>query len=150
MEWGRIEEAKSPFTMSRKTDLSSLPPFSVMAVDTVCEAALQAKLLMSVPRVSMSCRPNMLRALAATKANTTPEPTPTSSTSGGTDDSGKRFDKNAHSLTDDKVSSKRYESSAGSYTRSKQTCVVDGVGSMLSSAELRSDGRKDWSLCTEP
>jgi hypothetical protein len=39
--------------------------------------------------------------------------------------------RNAVSEADDSVSSSRYESSAGSYTRSKQTWDVEGVGSMV-------------------
>ena len=76
----------------------------------------------------------MLRAFAATKASTTPEPTPTSSTNGGATDDGNRSDRKADSLDEDSVSSSKYESSAGSYTRSKQTCEVEGVGSILSIA----------------
>jgi len=71
-------------------------------------------------------------AFAATKANTTPDPTPTSSTNGGVvEASPNRSFRYAVSDAEESVSSNRYESSAGSYTRSKQTWAVDGVGSMV-------------------
>ena len=92
-------------------------------------AALQAKLLMSVPRIKASVRPRIVWHCAATKARTTPDPVPISQIRGGLDPENLP-PRNAASPAEDRVSISRYESSAGSYMRSKSTCNVVGVGSM--------------------
>ena len=60
------------------------------ALVTVVRAAEQAVVLTSTPSVKMSLRPRMWDALAATKARITPEPVPTSRTSGLDELGGKR------------------------------------------------------------
>ena len=84
------------------------------ALVTVVRAAAQAVVLTSAPRIRMSLRPRMWVALAVTKARMTPEPVPTSRTSGLDEVGGKRDCRKLVSDDDERVSRKRKESSAGS------------------------------------
>lgn len=99
---------------------------SLHACNIVVSLAWHAKRLISVPRLSISL-PNIVLAWAVMKAKTTPDPVPTSRTNGAGDALiailefvgwPKRWDRKRISDSDESVSSKRNESSAGSYTRS--------------------------------
>ena len=141
-ECGRITDTRSAFMQSRKVvpeETALTEPLTSeragLRVDsTVSDVALQANSLTSMPSASTLLVPRRVLAWAATKARTTPEPVPTSRTRGQVVLASrgsvglKRCFRNATSESEDRVSRRKKESSAGSYTFLKETCDVDGVG----------------------
>lgn len=87
-----------------------------MAMETVFEVEVQAKLLTSTPRVRMCGVLKIVRAWAVRKAMTTPEPGPTSRINGvGWEGVVLNLEeRKAVSEGEERVSRRRNESSAGS------------------------------------
>ena len=75
--------------------------------ETVFAVAAQAYLLTSVAQARISGRPNIAQALAARNARTMPDPEPTSTTSGEGVRGAKRVRRNAVSVDEERVSSRR-------------------------------------------
>ena len=85
------------------------------AVQTVSRVARHALRFTSVPSVRMSLRPKIDCACAATKASTTPDPVPASTTRGvEVEGFCNLVESHADSDGEESVSRKRYESSEGS------------------------------------
>jgi hypothetical protein len=100
-----------------------------------------------MPTVRTSRLAKIVFAHADTNASTTPDPVPTSRTSGIGLLRENLSDRKEVSHELDRVSISRKESSAGSYTLSKLTWLVEGVGSIptvdaVLDAQKRSDKPK--------
>ena len=111
-ELDRIGAVRSAMMVS--DNVPDVLPASLAALSIVVFAALQAKLFKSVPRVNTSRRPNIVFDHAVTKASTTPDPMPTSTTNGEGFFKLNLVVRKSVSDALERVSKSRNESSAGS------------------------------------
>ncbi|KAJ8108527.1 hypothetical protein OPT61_g8110 [Boeremia exigua] len=88
------------------------------------------------------------------EGHTTPEPTPTSSTNGGVVDCGKRSDRNAHSLDDESVSSRRrckgpVSTCSGSAIAANSTVQDDSADASKEAADRAADAWRHIGFLSE-